>query len=104
MLKVYLDDVREKPREFDLVCRSVTAFKRIPWPMLHEIEVLSLDHDLGKNRLTGYDLCKWLEERAYKGLAVPQKIVIHSANPVGCKNMQAAIRSIERYKENHANL
>lgn len=96
MLKVFVDDIRNPPDRDWIVCRSVTAFKRIPWPMLHEIEILSLDHDLGQNRLTGYDLAKWLEVRAHKGLSVPNKIVVHSANPVGRKNIQAAIHSIER--------
>ena len=70
-----------------------------------EVEVLSLDHDLayfgsGSKETTGYDVLKQIEEWAAEGkwCYVPQHFEIHSANPVGRKNMQAAIDSIERMR------
>ena len=41
---------------------------------------LSLDHDLGEDQETGYDLVKWMAETD----AWPQnKPTVHSMNPVG---------------------
>jgi hypothetical protein len=66
------------------------------------IELLSLDHDLGDHTHDGYYLMKHLEVLAHRGEwdRIPQRFEIHSANPVGRKNMQAAIDSIERMREN----
>lgn len=67
------------------------------------VEELSLDHDLGDENEngSGYDVAKWIERQAFDGnwRAVPDRITIHSANPVGRKNMQAAIDSIERMRK-----
>jgi hypothetical protein len=55
-------------------------------------DVLMLDHDLGGNvyvpsggsEPTGYDVAKWLRlNPEYK----PEKIILHSLNPIGRKNM-----------------
>lgn len=59
------------------------------------VDVLFLDHDLAgtgepepSGPGTGYEVAKWLEEHPeYK----PKTIVIHSLNPVGQKNMKAAL-------------
>jgi hypothetical protein len=65
------------------------------------VEELSLDHDLG-TEFTGYTVVKTLETMAGIGVlpmeCLPKKITIHSANPVGRKNIQAAIDSIERIR------
>ena len=57
---------------------------------------LSLDHDLGENQKTGYDLVKWIEERYFVQDIKPPEMKIHSANPVGRDNMMAAISNINR--------
>lgn len=52
----------------------------------------SLDHDLGLGSLTGYEFLKWVADHALdkwpKGM-----IKVHSANPVGTKNMEVFIRN-----------
>ena len=41
---------------------------------------------------SGYDVCKWIiEYEYYEGL---EKIILHSANPVGIKNM---VQLLDRY-------
>ncbi len=60
--------------------------------------VLSLDHDLGDDEPTGYDLLNWIE----KDIATEENFYpdilfyMHSANPVGRMNMQMAIRAIKK--------
>lgn len=47
-----------------------------------------LDHDLGDNQPTGYDLCQKIEEFAYNGYLLNVKeFVIHSMNPLGRSRM-----------------
>ena len=92
-MKIWLDDTREAPVGWIWV-RSVGEVK---W-YLKEFDVteLSLDHDLGENKPSGYDLMKWIEEQAITKHYVPPKITIHSANPVGRKNMEASIKRFLR--------
>jgi len=51
-------------------------------------DVLFLDHDLGDDNETGYDVACWLEARPSKQ---PKKIYIHSLNPMGASRMRQAI-------------
>lgn len=109
MFNVYLDDMRAGPINTDggvligdaaygfswpdwhnwIICRSVDQVKIL----LHNglVDNLSLDHDLGQDLPTGYDLVKWMVENDCwpKG-----DITIHSANPVGAKNMK---EMVDRY-------
>lgn len=95
-MKVYLDDVRETPE----------GWVRCYWPdeVIALLEAggvteLSLDHDLGDDeRGTGYDVVNWIEEAVVlRGFKAPI-IHVHSANPVAQQKMNAAIKSIERYR------
>jgi len=63
--------------------------------------VISLDHDLGENQLTGYDFVKRLEaamdgDPTFRKLDI--NLLVHSANPVGGDNMRQGILSIYRIK------
>lgn len=101
MLKVFLDDLRDPPDDTWIVCRDPSTFIHLA----RHADVISLDHDLGDGVPTGYQLLVTLEtEVIMHGLwsdKMPE-ILIHSANPVGCANMQAAIDSIKRilHREN----
>jgi hypothetical protein len=77
-MRVFLDDERATP----------DGWVRVYWPeeaiaLLEtgEVEVLSLDHDLGDDeRGTGYDVVLWIEEAvALRGFS-PPNIAVHSAN------------------------
>jgi len=62
------------------------------------IDFISLDHDLGPPEAgSGYDVAKWIEEAAFNKQIKPLKWKIHSANPVGAKNMTQALKSAERF-------
>jgi len=76
MINVYLDDSRPCPAGFVLT-RSVVRCKRLM--RKYHIHTLSLDHDMGFGKPTGYDLVEYMvKHRKYA-----KEIIIHSANPFG---------------------
>lgn len=77
-MKVYLDDERKTPEGFVRVCWPDEAIKLLE---TGDVELISLDHDLGDDdRGTGYDVLLWIEEQVYlNGFKVPE-IIIHSSN------------------------
>jgi len=84
-MNVYLDDVRNAPEGFVLV-KTVEECKELL--LNNKVNILSLDHDLGNDQPTGYDLVKWtIENKVY-----PNVITVHSLNPVGKKNMTQLLK------------
>lgn len=61
------------------------------------IEFISFDHDLGED-LTGYDVAKVIESHcAYGELKINRDMwAVHSANPVGRRNIKSAMQSAEK--------
>lgn len=112
---IYLDDVRTPNDKEWIVVRNYEDFvSNVMYYGLENIEVISLDHDLGDSAMveyynnvkdnytldynnihekTGYDCCKWLvSESMSKNIPLPQ-IYIHSANPIGSGNMMGYINN-----------
>ena len=92
-MKLWLDDAREMPDDYDVHVETVDDAVTF----LEEFEVthVGFDHDLGQD-LTGYDLAKWIEFMATEGL--PRLTwSIQSANPVGRKNIEMAMKMADRY-------
>ncbi len=116
-MKIYLDDMRHPPEGWTL-CTNINEVKDLLRDKL--IVDLSLDHDLGAcapcmqvanagspeewlwrsggssmpncpHVGTGYDLVKWMTKTGHWPTNKP---TVHSANPVGSKNMR---EDIERY-------
>lgn len=93
-MKVWLDDERPAPPGW-------TAAR---WPgqviellKSGQVEVVSLDHDLGDDpRGTGYDVLAWIEEAVVTRGFKPPEIRIHTANPAARKRMEAAAEAIRR--------
>jgi hypothetical protein len=99
-VKIFLDDDPIRDSWVDdtwTIVRTVPEAKRLL--ANNTVEILSLDHDLG-DEFDGYQLCTWLEILAASGNwdVIPHTMEIHSANPVGRKNMKAAIDNIERMR------
>lgn len=95
ILKLWLDDIRTPPDNTWIhVYSADTAFDLIEIVGLYQFEVMSLDHDLGDNVPTGYDFLNKIEHMVSENTQDVPTIMIHSANPVGRKNMEAAIKSI----------
>ena len=98
-MKLFLDDVRKPPDDTWILCRTAAKFCRLAHHTI-EGDVLSLDHDLGLDQPTGYEVMTSLEKDvALNGLwsieGMPE-IKFHSANPVGVADMERALGSIHR--------
>lgn len=115
-LRLYLDDVRTPTSEDWLVVRSYDEFvAKLRLTGFENYEVISLDHDLGKeamdeyynnvhpnyilnydnivNEKTGLDCAKWLvAESMTRNIPLPQ-IYVHSANPIGSANIMGYINN-----------
>lgn len=94
--RLYLDDLRDTPSGFNL--RAYTAKEAIDMLEKNNISYISFDHDLGEPEAgTGYEVAKWIEEKAYSDPTFNfPDWKIHSANPVGAKNIEMAMKSAER--------
>lgn len=94
-MRLYVDDIREKPDNCTHVALSVNMAKRIielAEKANDRIEFIDLDHDLGDWAYDGGDAIKLLDWLVERGTLYPIKI--HTSNPVGRANME---RMIERY-------
>jgi hypothetical protein len=98
-MKLWLDDIRVPGLDWEWVKTPWEALELIV-KMGNEISEWSLDHDLGEDIPTGYDFLRVIENMVALDfpIHIPETINIHSANPVGRKNMMEAISSISRRK------
>lgn len=124
MNKIYLDDVRTPIDPTWIVVRSYNEFvTKITEIGLENIDVISLDHDLGDSAMkewhtnvyhnfkldynnitekTGYDCAKWLVDQWMDGKPVID-VYTHSANAIGSANIMGYInnyRHINRLPQN----
>lgn len=91
---LYVDDLRDCPEGF-FIARNIDEVKE--YFQNYEIEILSLDHDLGADEhgnllLTGYDLVKYMCEEGLRA----DKIYLHTDNPVGRDNMYQTLLGAQR--------
>ena len=95
-IKVWLDDVRPMPEEFEVQVKTAEA--AINLLKNNNVELISLDHDLGEeDEKTGYDVAKFIEKSAFERAIDPLEIRVHSANPVGLNNMKMCIKNAYRF-------
>lgn len=93
-IRIWLDDIRNPKTHGWIICR--TASSAIEMIKSGGVEFIDFDHDLGDDEDgTGYDVAKWVEAECFFGMKCP-KWNIHSANPVGEKNITMAMKSAER--------
>jgi hypothetical protein len=119
LVKIYLDDVRTPVDNDWIVVRNYDEFvNTIKSIGLDNVELISLDHDLGDTAMTewhrnvyhnyaldynnitektGMDCAKWLVNQWLDGQPVVD-VVIHSANAIGSANMMGYINN---YKHIH---
>ena len=88
-MKIFIDDVREAPPNFDVTLRS--SQEAILWMTVNGIpDHISFDHDLGGDD-TAMVVVNWMIERDLDegGRFIPSDFdfKVHSANPVGHKNI-----------------
>jgi hypothetical protein len=119
-MKIYLDDIRTPLDSSWEVVRSCDEFKKlIQGIKLEDVELISLDHDLGETAMqeyfrntvkssiinydniqecTGYDAVKWLVEYIEETGQEPPIVYSHSANPVGSHNICGRYNNYLKYK------
>lgn len=85
MKDVYLDDSRETPIGWH---RCYIVEEVIALIKANKVRRLSLDHDLGEGKKTGYHLVMWMVEN---NKWPQEKPTVHSANPVGAYAMRLMI-------------
>lgn len=93
-MKLWIDDVRPAPKGWRRVKNSKDAI--IFFCDHYDITEVSFDHDLGGDD-TVMKLINYLEVLAHMGILYPFKWIIHSDNPVGRKNIELAMKSVERF-------
>jgi hypothetical protein len=92
-MKLWVDDLRPAPDGWAWARTSQEAITIIKdwW---NEVEIISLDHDLGGND-TGYKVLIFIEYAvAIEGYPFTPEIRIHTSNPAGREKMEAAVTSI----------
>lgn len=94
-MRMWLDDVRTAPEGWVWVKTYQQAITCLEG---NNVVQVSLDHDLGEEK-TGYNVAQWIEERAASGNMGKILWSVHSANTVGRKRIEAAMRSAESFWE-----
>ena len=99
-MKIFLDDIRNPKSSGWYICR--TAEEAISLIKDQKCDEITFDHDLGDESLTGYDVARYIEKLAAYGQLKKFPVWhVHSANPVGKKNIVFAMESaFKLYKKN----
>jgi len=97
-VKVYLDDIRTPLDKTWLVVRNYQDFVYLLNNIdFTKIDVISFDHDLSDitngHEKTGYDCAKYLIKLCMDNQKKPPFTQVHSANPVGSKNIISYINN-----------
>jgi hypothetical protein len=97
-LRIWLDDVRPMPNMEGFNCWCKTAKEFVSAIKFSELDYISFDHDLGSEEgLDGYWVAVYIETLAAKHRIGRVGWDVHSANPPGRKNIEAAMTSAERF-------
>lgn len=94
IMNIFLDDTRPAPKNFILI-KSGEKLIHFLSKNTENIELISLDHDLGEG-LSGYDTIKILINEYPFVFNKIHCIKIHSSNFVGAENMKLYIKNAIR--------
>ena len=92
MINLYVDDIRKCPDNFIVARTYSDAIEKLN---NNNINILSLDHDLGiidGTEMTGYDIVKYICNNDIK----INEIYIHTDNVVGRQNMYETLLGAQR--------
>lgn len=104
-MKLWLDDERNPKDPYiqkmygatsDMVWVK-TVKEAINFLMLGCVTFISFDNDLGWFKEEGYDLAKWIEEKAFKKELKKLNWAIHTQNDVAFIKIQQAMRNADKY-------
>ncbi|MBD0379374.1 cyclic-phosphate processing receiver domain-containing protein [Paenibacillus sedimenti] len=89
MIHIYLDDLRPCPQGFALAKNAEECIMMLD---TCEVDILSLDHDLGwGTQQTGMDVVLWMIQKRI----FPRSIYIHTSSPSACTNMYQMLYSVK---------
>lgn len=88
-MKIWVDDIRDKPEDFDIHLKTVWDTISFIQKYKDEIEVISVDHDAGNYAKYGGDYIHILDWLEFMNISIP--IELHTGNIVGRKNMKRII-------------
>jgi len=77
-----------------------TVEEAISYLKTNNVASISFDHDLGTTQ-TGYDLAKYIEEKAFNNELPMLWWEIHSQNPSGSQNIYNAMKKANEYWFRH---
>jgi hypothetical protein len=94
-ISIFLDDLRQTPKGFErayTVPETIELIQECQKKHI-EIDVLSLDNDLGNGEAEGYTILDWMEEQFFEdeSFQLPNKIVVHSDNAAARERMEMVI-------------
>ena len=94
-ISIFLDDLRQTPKGFErtyTVPETIELIQDCQEKHI-EINVLSLDNDLGDGEAEGYTILDWMEEQFFEdeSFQLPNKIVVHSDNAAARERMEMVI-------------
>ena len=98
IIKLWLDDIRTPPD--DSWTWAKTYDEALEYITKNVVSEISFDHDLGAEQ-TGYSVAKAIEHHAYYDIVSRMEWNIHSANPVGRRNIEQAMQSADRFWASH---
>ena len=107
-MRAYLDDVRPRPSNFDIIWRSVAEAQT--YCVDNGVPLyISFDHDMGLDKdsfeiaPTGMDFCKWLVnmDMALNFEFIPAcfDFASHSGNPIGARNIESYLEQYLRQRQ-----
>lgn len=100
-MKVWLDDERTPPDDSWTWVGS--AQSAIFFLENDDVEVISLDHDLGDESIVGngYKVISWIEEKTFTDdQYVPSEVIlIHTQNSAARPRMQQSLNSIKNFAQ-----
>lgn len=95
MVKIFLDDNRIAPVGFTLIKSGEELLNSLKDNKLN-ISILSFDHDLGLNHISGYDTIKKIINEQPKSLIHIEKIQVHSNNMIGGQNIIQYLKAAKK--------
>ena len=97
--RLWLDDRRPMPPDFDIWAKTVDEAKAIL--SKGDVNFISFDNDLGEDQ-EGRHLAAWIEENAFHGKIGKMDWQVHSANPIGAQDISKAMSNADRFWDNLA--
>jgi hypothetical protein len=93
-MRIWLDDERKMPPDFDTWVKTETAAIRLV--RTKKVSYISFDHDLGEGG-SGYKVATFIEKEAFYDRLPRISWAVHSQNPVGKQNIMKAMNNADRY-------